>query len=136
MFQLREALRSADIWLDRSHRYGDLRHVLVPMPVARTMKLAVQPDPHVRISDRKVRLVDALARLGRAKRDGTIPHGGVQDGALHVDRLTGDVSNVVLHLYRRLPPVWITDWLRVVDPARSGSPYPSGEGPLSLIGTS
>src|SRR3546814_6508480 len=29
MFHLRDALRSGDIWLDRSHRYGDLRHVLV-----------------------------------------------------------------------------------------------------------
>lgn len=39
MFHLRDALRSGDIWLDRSHRYGDLRHVLVPMAVARAAKL-------------------------------------------------------------------------------------------------
>ena len=121
MFHLRDALRSGDIWLDRSHRYGDLRHVLVPMAVARSMKLAVPPDPHVWLADRKARLADALARLGRAARNGTIPHGGIEDGMLRIDRLTADppdgIDELVLDLYRRLPPVRITDLLLEVDAA-------------------
>lgn len=80
MFHLREALRSGDIWPDRSHRYGDLHHVLVPMTVARTMKLAVPSDPHVWLDDRKARLADNLTRLGRAARNGTIPNGSIEDG--------------------------------------------------------
>lgn len=119
MFHLRDALRSGDIWLDRSHRYGDLRHVLVPMMVARTMKLAVPPDPHVWLADRKARLADGLARLGRAARNGTIPHGSIEDGTLRIDRLTADppdgIDELVLDLYRRLPPVRITDLLLEVD---------------------
>lgn len=121
MFHLRDALRSGDIWLDRSHRYGDLRHVLVPMTVARTMKLAVPPDPHLWLADRKARLADGLARLGRAARNGTIPHGSIEDGTLRTDRLTADapdgIEEVVLDLYRRLPPVRITDLLLEVDAA-------------------
>ncbi len=121
MFHLRDALRSGDIWLDRSHRYGDLRHVLIPMTVARTMKLVVPPDPHVWLADRKARLADGLARLGRAARNGTIPHGSIEDGTLRIDRLTADppdgIEELVLDLYRRLPPARITDLLLEVDAA-------------------
>lgn len=121
MFHLRDALRSGDIWLDRSHRYGDLRHVLVPMAVARSMKLAVPSDPQAWLADRKARLADALARLGRAARNGTIPHGSIEDGTLRIDRLTADppdgIEELLLDLYRRLPPVRITDLLLEVDAA-------------------
>jgi TnpA family transposase len=121
MFHLRDALRSGDIWLDRSHRYGDLRHILVPMPVAHTAKLAVPLDPHVWLADRKARLADGLARLGRAARSGTIPQGSIEDGTLRIDRLTADVPDgieeLVLDLYRRLPPVRITDLLLEVNAA-------------------
>ncbi|MFZ8396195.1 hypothetical protein ACO1L9_14340, partial [Staphylococcus aureus] len=90
---LRDALRSGDIWFDRSHRYGDLRHVLVPMAVAHAAKLAVPSDPHVWLADRKVRLADGLARLGRAARSGTIPKGSIEDGTLRIDRLTADAPD-------------------------------------------
>lgn len=121
MFHLRDALRSGDIWLDRSHRYGDLRDVLVPMAVARTMKLAVPSDPQVWLADRKARLADALARLGRAARNGTIPHGSIEDGTLRIERLSADppdgIEELLLDLYRRLPPIRITDLLLEVDAA-------------------
>ncbi|WP_010219531.1 Tn3 family transposase [Sphingomonas sp. PAMC 26621] len=119
MFHLRDALRSGDIWLDRSHRYGDLRNVLVPMEVARAAKLAVPADPHVWLADRKARLADGLARLGLAARNGTIPKGSIEGGTLRIDRLTADapdgIDDLVLDLYRRLPPVRITDLLLEVD---------------------
>ena len=119
MFHLRDALRSGDIWLDRSHRYGDLRHVLLPMAVAQAARLAVPSDPHAWLADRKARLANGLARLGRAARSGTIPHGNIEDGTLRIDRLTADapdgIEELVLDLYRRLPPVRITDLLLEVD---------------------
>lgn len=93
MFHLRDALRSGDMWLDRSHRYGDLRHVLVPMDIAHAAKLAVPPDPHVWLADRKARLADGLARLDRAARSGTIPKGSIEDGTLRIDRLTADAPD-------------------------------------------
>jgi TnpA family transposase len=119
MFHLRDALRAGDIWFDRPHRYGDLRHVLVPIEVAHAAKLAVPSDPHVWLADRKARLADALARLGRAARNGTIPKGSIEGGTLRIDRLTADapdgIDDLVLDLYRRLPPVRITDLLLGVD---------------------
>ncbi len=119
MFHLRDALHSGDIWLDRSHRYGDLRHVLVPMAVARAAKLAVPPDPPVWLADRKAGLADGLARLGRVARNGTISRGGPGGGTLRIDRLTADapagIDEPVLDLYRRLPPVRITYLLLEVD---------------------
>jgi TnpA family transposase len=121
MFHLRDALRSGDVWLDRSHRYGDLRNVLVPMEVARAAKLAVPADPHVWLADRKARLADGLARLSRAARNGTIPKGSIEDGTLRIDRLTADapdgIDDLVLDLYRRLPHIRITDLLLEVDAA-------------------
>jgi len=121
MFHLRDALRAGDIWFDRSHRYGDLRHVLVPIEVAHATKLAVPSDPRVWLADRKARLADALARLGRAARNGTIPKGSIEGGTLRIDRLTADapdgIDDLVLDLYRRLPPIRITDLLLEVDAA-------------------
>src|SRR3546814_20324936 len=108
MFHLRDALRSGDIWLDRSHRYGDLRHVLVPTAVAHAAKLAVPSDPYVWLADRKVRLAAGLARLGRAARRGTIPKGSIEAGPLRLDRLTPDppdgIQDLVVDFYRRRPP--------------------------------
>ncbi len=121
MFHLREALRSGDIWLDRSHRYGDLRHVFVPLDVAHAAKLAASPDPQSWLADRKVRLADGLARLDRGARSGMIPKDSTEDGTLSIDRLTADppdgIEDLVLDLYRRLPPVRITDFLLEVDTA-------------------
>ena len=147
MFHLRDALRSGDIWLDRSHRYGDLRNVLVSMEVAHAAKLAVPSDPHVWLADRKARLADGLARLGRAARNGTIPKGSIEDGTLRIDRLTADapdgIDDLVLDLYRRLPSVRITDLLLEVDAAlgfteafthlRTGVPCDDRTGLLNVL---
>ncbi len=91
------------------------------MAVARAAKLAVPPDPHIWLADRKARLADGLARLGRAARNSTIPKGSIKGGTLRIDRLTADapdgIDELVLDLYRRLPPVRITDLLLEVDAA-------------------
>lgn len=56
MFHLRDAPRSNDTWLDRLHRYGDVRHVLVPMAVAHVAKLVVS-SVRRSDSDHKARLL-------------------------------------------------------------------------------
>ncbi|WP_245455668.1 hypothetical protein [Neorhizobium lilium] len=82
-------------------------------------RLAVPLDPQVWLTDRKARLADALKRLARATRDGTIPRGSIEDGTLRIDRLTADVPDsaeeLILDLYRRMPPVRITNILLEVD---------------------
>ncbi|WP_117196761.1 MULTISPECIES: Tn3 family transposase [Pseudomonas syringae group] len=122
MFHLRDAFRSGDIWLDHSRRYGDLKQVLVPLVTAQSnTRLAVPLDPQRWLTDRKARLADGLKRLARAARDGTIPHGSIDDGTLRIDRLTADVPDnaeeLILDLYRRMPPIRITEILLEVDAA-------------------
>lgn len=122
LFHLRDAFRSGDVWLDHSRRYGDLKQVLVPMTTAQAnARLVVPLDPQDWLADRKARLADALKRLARATRNGTIPHGSIEDGTLRIDRLTADVPDsaeeLILDLYRRMPPVRITDILLQVDAA-------------------
>jgi hypothetical protein len=45
------------------------------------------------MSDRKTRLADGLKRLAQAARNGTIPHGSIEDGTLRIDRLTANVPD-------------------------------------------
>jgi len=148
LFHLRDAFRSGDIWLDQSRRYGDLKQVLVPIETAQTIiRLAVPLDPQIWLADRKASLADALKRLSRAARDGTIPHGSIEDGTLRIDRLTANVpenaEELVLDLYRRMPPVRITDILLEVDAAvgfsdafshlRTGAPCSDRVGLLNVL---
>ncbi|MDA5092310.1 Tn3 family transposase, partial [Klebsiella quasipneumoniae subsp. quasipneumoniae] len=94
LFHLRDAFRSGDVWLAHSRRYGDLKQVLVPMIAAQeNAKLAVPSNPQDWLADRKARLTIALKRLARAARNGTIPHGSIEDGTLRIDRLTADVPD-------------------------------------------
>ncbi len=92
------------------------------MPVAlANAKLAVPADPKEWLVERKARLADALKRLAKANRNGTIPHGTIMDGILRIDRLKADIPEnaeaLILDLYRRMPSVRITDILLEVDVA-------------------
>ncbi|WP_433850758.1 Tn3 family transposase [Brucella pseudogrignonensis] len=148
LFHLRDGFRSGDVWLDHSRRYGDLKQVLVPMASAQTnARIAVPIEPHAWLADRKIRLSDGLKRLARAAREGAIPHGSIEDGVLRIDRLIGDVpenaEELVLDLYRRMPPVRITDILLEVDAAvgfsdafphlRTGAPCSDQVGLLNVL---
>ncbi|MGF8618696.1 Tn3 family transposase, partial [Klebsiella pneumoniae] len=96
---------------------------------------------------RKARLTIALKRLARAARNGTIPHGSIEDGTLRIDRLTADVPDgaeaLILDLYRRMPSVRITDMLLEVDAAlgftdafthlRTGAPCRDRIGLLNVL---
>lgn len=119
MFRLQEAFRPNDIWLDHARRYADDRKVLVPLETAKTMLgLDLPLDPRAWIEDRKRRLRDGLERLAKAVWDGTLPNGIIEDGQLRIERLKADVpeaaADLVLDLYRRLPPAKITDIIQDV----------------------
>ena len=120
LFQIREAFRSGDIWLPHSRRYADLKQALVPMEAAKASpRLAMPFEPEVWLEDRKARLAEGMKRLARAARTGAISGGSIENGVLKLDRLTGtvpgDVDDMVLDLYGRLPAVRITDLLQEVD---------------------
>ncbi|GHL16918.1 hypothetical protein ECZU23_53610 [Escherichia coli] len=140
-----DAFRSGDVWLAHSRRYGDLKQVLVPMIAAQeNAKLAVPSNPQDWLADRKARLTIALKRLARAARNGTIPHGSIEDGTLRIDGQCRMVPEaLILDLYRRMPSVRITDMLLEVDAAlgftdafthlRTGAPCRDRIGLLNVL---
>lgn len=149
LFHLREAFRSRDMWLAHSRRYGDIKQVLLPMAAAEKemVRLTLPHDPQVWLADRRVRLASGLKRLAAAARNGTIPHGSIENGTLRIERLTADVPDeagpLILDLYRRLPPARITDILLEVDNAigfteafthlRTGAPCEDRIGLLNVL---
>ena len=148
LFHLRDAFRSADIWLGASRRYADLRETLVPMAAARaTARLAIPFEPETWIADRKARMAEGLKRLAKAVRAGTIPKGSIEDGTLRIERLTAavpqDAEELVLDLYQRIPEVRITDILLEVEAAtgfadafthlRTGAPCKDKIGLLNVL---
>lgn len=148
LFHLRDAFRSADIWLSSSRRYADLRETLVPLPAVKsTAILAIPFEPDVWLADRKARMAKGLKRLAKAVRTGSIPKDSIEDGTLRIERLTAAVpenaEELILDLYRRMPEVRITDILLDVDAAtgfsdafthlRTGAPCNDRIGLLNVL---
>ncbi|MHA7882110.1 Tn3 family transposase [Nitratireductor rhodophyticola] len=122
LFHLRDAFRSGDIWLRQSRRYSDLKQALVPIQaVANSARLAVPLHVEDWLSDRRTRLTASLKRLGQAARSGAIPGGAIENGILHIDKLTANTpdgaEDLILDLYKRIPDARITDILLEVDSA-------------------
>ena len=122
LFHLRDAFRSGDIWLRHSKRYGDLKQILVPaQAVTANARLMVPFNPEAWIADRNARMEFGLERLAKAARSGSIPGGSIENGVLHVDRLSANAPHgadeMILDLYKRMPEVRITDILMDVDAA-------------------
>lgn len=148
LFHLRDAFRSGDVWLARSRRYGDLKQALVPaQAVAESGRLAVPLRPEEWLADRQARLDIRLRELGRAARTGTIPGGSIENGILHIDKLEAaapdGAEDLVLDLYKQIPPTRITDLLLEVDAAtgfceafthlRTGAPCAERIGLMNVI---
>jgi TnpA family transposase len=121
-FHLRDAFRSGDIWLAHSKRYADLKQVLVPITSIKTnTSLKVPFTPGSWIENRKIQLDISLKRLSQAAKAGRVPGGSIENGVLHIERLSASKSigseETSLDLYKRLPEVRITDILMEVDAA-------------------
>ena len=148
LFHMRDALRSGDVWLAHSRRYGDVKRALVPLEAAHaTARLAVPFEPREWLAERKAGLVEGLDRLADAAHHGRIPGGAIENGELRIGRPASaapeDVDEVVLDLYRRLPEARITDILLEVDAAtgftdafthlRTGAPCKDRIGLLNVL---
>lgn len=148
LFHLRDAFRSGDVWLARSRRYGDLKQALVPVQaVAESGRLAVPLRPEEWLADRQARLDIRLRELGRAARTGAIPGGSIENGILHIEKLEAaapdGAEDLILDLYKQIPPTRITDLLLEVDAAtgfceafthlRTGAPSADRIGLMNVI---
>src|SRR3954453_8631007 len=120
LFELRNALRSGDIWLADSRRYREVETTFAPMAAVRTCaRLAVPFDTNNWLQSRTVTLAQKLQSVGTAALQGSLPSASLKDGVLHLDRLEKTVPDgadtLVLKLYGDMAPVRITDVLLEVD---------------------
>jgi TnpA family transposase len=120
LFQIRDAFRSRDMWLRHSEKYTDLANTLVPVSaLSMSARLTVSQDVDVWLTQKKEEMATALKALGRAAKQGLLPHASVEAGELKIDRLPPSVPDgadqLVLDIYAALPEIRITDLMLEVD---------------------
>ncbi|QFI69856.1 hypothetical protein [Sinorhizobium alkalisoli] len=120
LFELRNALRSGDIWLADSRRYREISTALVPIEtVSETARLAVPLEADDWLRHRSHILKRGMAQISCANEAGVLAGGAVADGKLQIDRLERaapeEAAALVLKLYESMPSVRITDILIEVD---------------------
>lgn len=118
LFEIRNALRSGDLWLAESRRYQEVAPALLPMAaVEKNVHLAVPIDADDWLQGCSKILDQRLAFTGQDA--GILAGGAIKDGKIQVDRLERAVPDeagaLVLKLYGQMPSVRITDILIEVD---------------------
>lgn len=120
LFDLRNALRSGDIWLADSRRYREISTALVPIEkLSEIARLAVPLEADDWLRHRSHILKRGMAQIECANKAGVLAGGAIVDGKLQIDRLERaapeEAAALVLKLYESMPPVRITDILIEVD---------------------
>ncbi|RAX37839.1 Tn3 family transposase [Rhizobium tropici] len=120
LFELRNALRSGDIWLADSRRYREISTALVPIEtVSETARLVVPLEADDWLHRRSQVLKHGMAQIEGANEAGILAGGAIIDGKLQIDRLEKaapeEAAALVLKLYEGMPLVRITDILIEVD---------------------
>jgi len=126
LWQMRDALRAGDVWLEQSRRYADPESYLIPMERWEPLRPAVceqigaPADGSARIDQRGGELGTLLERFDKRMPGGEDVDVGIADGRLVVRRLTAeDVPASVTRLGQlvdeRLPLVELPDLMLEVD---------------------
>ena len=107
LFHLRDAFRAGDVWLARSHRYGDIRKALLSAPAVADAdrSLPAPASPHDWLAER--RAPRGLRRLAAAPRAGAVAGGSIEDSVLRGEgtetAVPDEAADLVADLYRRMP---------------------------------
>lgn len=128
LFELRNGLRSGDLWTDESRRYRSIETALIPAQAARSCpRLAVPPDVETWLAARRRYLGHRLDEVGRAAERGALAGAEIKDGKLRLERLEleapEDVDALLVDLYQRVPRPRVTDLLLEVDRRLRRSPH-------------
>jgi TnpA family transposase len=120
LFELRNALRSGDLWTDESRRYRSVEAALVPAAALPSCaRLAVPLDADTWLAARRAHLERRLDEAAEMARRGALAGAGIKDGKLRLERLEaaapGTIDALVVDLYRRVPRLRVTDLLLEVD---------------------
>jgi len=125
MSELRNSLRSGDIWVEGSRQFKDVEEYLLPRAQFDSLKatsglpVSVEVDGEKYLSERMRKLTEQLNRVNQLARDDHLPDVALNDGGLKVTPLDNSVPDLaqpfVRSVYRLLPRVKITDVLLDVD---------------------
>ncbi|MGH0002591.1 Tn3 family transposase [Pseudovibrio ascidiaceicola] len=120
LFEVRNTLRSGDIWLADSRRYQEVSTALVPIDrIPNNAHLAVPLSPEDWLKGTATRLQERFSQLFPANQASVLANAAIENGKLQIDRLEkaapDEAAQLTLDLYKQLPAVRITDILLEVD---------------------
>jgi hypothetical protein len=123
--ELRNGLRSGDVWVVGSRRYGDFESYLIPKeswPGVRergAVGVAVKTDCSTYLNERRDVLHEQLLRVASLAEKGDLPEARLEDGCLHFTALARSVPETAEEwterAYDLLPRIKLTDLLTEVD---------------------
>ena len=125
MSELKNALRSGDIWVAGSRQFKDFEEYLVPperfqtLQKAQTLPLATPVNCERYLKERMTLLDQTLTKVDSLAKAGQLPDAVVDEAGLKITPLTNsvpdEVSGLMQKAYAMLPRVKITDLLMEVD---------------------
>jgi len=123
--ELRNGLRSGDVWVVGSRRYGDFESYLIPKdswPGVRArgaVGVAVKTDCATYLNERREVLNEQLIRVGSLAEKSELPEARLENGHLHFSALSRSVPEAAEEwterAYDLLPRIKLTDLLTEVD---------------------
>lgn len=122
--ELRNALRSGDLWVTGSRQFRDFEEYLLPAETFAALRqgglpLAVTTDWETYLEQRREPLHAALLTVNRLAERGELPDASITDGVLKITPLTNlvppEADTLTQQAYALLPRVKITDLLIEVD---------------------
>ena len=123
--ELRNGLRSGDVWVAGSRRYGDFESYLIPkeswpaIRVRGAAGVAVRTDCATYLNERREVLHEQLTLVGSLAEKGELPEARLENGHLHFTALSRSgpetAEEWTERAYDLLPRIKLTDLLTEVD---------------------
>ena len=127
MSELKNALRSSDIWVEGSRQFKDFEEYLLPVQTfsdlqkSNALPLAVEPDCERYLKQRTALLDEQVAAVSRLAAANGLPEAAISDSGLKLTPLETSVPSEADALIERaallLPHVKITELLEEAGPA-------------------
>jgi TnpA family transposase len=119
LFEIRNTLRSGDLFLPESRRHRDIEDDLIAPASVPMARLAVPLEADDWLTRRLQRLAGRLEAVAEAARQERLPSAAIEKGRLRVERLEANTPDgaeaLILKLYRAMPLARITDVLLEAD---------------------
>jgi TnpA family transposase len=148
LFELRNALRSGDVWINESRRYRSMEQELLPAPaVLACTRIAVPFHADEWLETKREASHNQLIQISKALRSNSLAYARIQDNRLKFSPLKraapDEAATLALQLYNMVPRIRITDLLAEVNGwtgfseafthLRTGAPAKDGHALLTVL---